>query len=64
MFFKNLADIIKLFVDDRIVFLQFSDRERSPGAGNNIFALGIEEIFTVEYVVSGSRVTCKCNTRT
>ena len=61
--FQFICDFYKLFIAFRKILFQTGDRLGSPDSGNNIFALCINQIFTVDPSRSGRRVPCKSNSR-
>ena len=57
MFFERVDDVHKLLVDLGQLLFHVIDMERCTNTCNNVFALGIHQIFTVNARFTGGRVT-------
>ena len=51
-----LADLEQLLVDLGHLFLELADRLGRPDAGDDVFALGVDQVVAVELVLAGVRV--------
>jgi hypothetical protein len=56
MFFEGAANLVELLVNRRHVFLQLGDLFGRPDAGDDVFALSIDEVFAVEDLLAGGGV--------
>ena len=54
---QGLSDLFQLPVDLRHLLLHLLDRLRGSDPGHNILALGIDQIFSIENIFAGSRVS-------
>ena len=61
MVFKSLRGSCELFVYFRHVVLQAADFFRRTDAGNDVFALCVDQIFAVQLAFACSRVSCERN---
>ena len=61
--FKNRADFHQLFVRCRHFFRQIANRMRRPHTGDDIFALRVNQIFTIEHLLAGCGVACETDAR-
>ena len=61
MLFKDFACIAKFFISIRIFFCKYIEFNRSSDSRNNVFTLGIKEVFTVKVVFTRIRVACKAD---
>ena len=59
---KGLSDFAELVVDLWVDLAESVDGLRSPDTCNDVLALCVHEVLTVEVVVSSGRVTCECDT--
>ncbi len=61
VFFKRFGNRVELVVKRLVVFFEFSDRLRGADAGNDVFALGVEQIFAIQNVFAIRRVAREGN---
>ena len=61
---QSITNLDEFIVSFREFLCHLSDRHRSTNAGNNIFALCVDQELTHQLLFTGSRVTGKCNTGT
>ena len=64
MFLKFAGDVLKFLVHLGHIIVQFINGVSIADAGNHIFTLGVEQIFSPEFVFSGGGVSRKSNSRT
>ena len=62
--FQCITNLDEFSVCIREFLFHLCNRHRSPNAGNNVFALCVDQEFTHQLLFTGSRVTGKCNTST
>ena len=56
VFLQDLADLEELLVDLRHLLLQRGDRLRGADPGDDVLPLGVQQVLTVELVLTGRRV--------
>ena len=61
--FENAADFHQLLVRCGHLFRQIIDRMRRAHTGNDVFTLGVDQVFAVENFFAGRWIPCKCNPR-
>ena len=61
--FKDRADFHQLFVRCGHFFCQIANRMRRPHTGDDIFALRVNQIFTIEHLLAGSRIARERDSR-
>ena len=62
--FQSLANLDEFVVCIREFLFHLCNRHRSTNAGNNVFALCVDQEFTHQLLFTGSRVTGECYTST
>ena len=62
--FQGITNLDEFIVSFREFLCHLSDRHRSTNAGNNVFALCVDQEFAHQLLFTGSRVTGECYTST
>ena len=59
--FKDCTDFHQIFVRGRHFRRQIGNRMRGPYPSDDVFALRVDQIFTIEDFFAGGRIACECN---